>query len=233
MRADVADRAADARLLRIGPPGGLLLPGLFERLGQPVLGILDLDDAELAKLALIAYLAPWLAARTGRVTSAAAMLPFALIVGVVTGLVIAEPDLGTAIVIVVVALVLYFAAGARLAAFAALGAYAHRDTAFRTGWLVAAALVHASLVGAVWAAPPRPGLCGWIAVDPIGLIVLSVVSALFLAAAIYAVGYLRRENPRGGRAFVSCLLAFLAAAALVDVGQPLGPLGVGLEATTV
>lgn len=118
-------------------------------------------------------------------------------------------------------------------AFAALGAYAHKETAFRTGWLVAAALVHAGLAAAVWASPPAPVLRGWIAADPIGLIVLSVVSALFLAAAISAVGYLRRENPRGGRAFVSCLLAFLAAASLVALSQHLGVLWVGMEATTL
>ena len=118
-------------------------------------------------------------------------------------------------------------------AFAALGAYAHRETAFRTGWLVAGAVVHAGLVGAVWAAPPKPVLGGWIAADAMGLIVLSVVSSLFLMAAVYAVGYLRRENPRGGRAFVSCLLAFLAAASLVALSQHLGVLWVGMEATTL
>ncbi len=117
--------------------------------------------------------------------------------------------------------------------FAALGAYVHKETAFRTGWLVAAALVHTALVGAVWANPAKPVLGGWIAADPIGLIVLSVVSGLFLGAALYAVGYLRRENPRGGRAFVSCLLAFLAAASLVTLSQHLGVLWVGMEATTL
>lgn len=118
-------------------------------------------------------------------------------------------------------------------AFAALGAYAHRQIAFRTGWLVAAAVVHAGLVGGMWVVPAEPALGGWIAVDPIGLIVLSTVSGLFLMAAIYAVGYLRRENPRGGRAFVSCLLAFLAAASLVTLSQHLGVLWVGMETTTL
>jgi hydrogenase-4 component F len=118
-------------------------------------------------------------------------------------------------------------------AFAALGAYVHREVAFRTGWLVAAALVHVGLVGWVWTNPPAPVLDGWIAVDAMGLIVLSVVSGLFLVSAIYAVGYLRRENPRGGRAFVSCLLAFLASASVVTLSQHLGVLWVGMEATTL
>lgn len=118
-------------------------------------------------------------------------------------------------------------------AFAALGAYVHREVAFRTGWLVAAALVHAGLVAWVWVNPPPPVLGGWIAADAMGLIVLSVVSGLFLMSALYAVGYLRRENPRGGRAFVSCLLAFLASASLVTMSQHLGVLWVGMEATTL
>jgi hydrogenase-4 component F len=118
-------------------------------------------------------------------------------------------------------------------AFAALGAYAHRAVAFRTGWLVTAALVHAGLVAWVWANPPEAALGGWIAADALGLIVLTVVSGLFAMSAIYAVGYLRRENPRGGRAFVSCLLAFLASASLVTLSQHVGVLWVGMEATTL
>ena len=118
-------------------------------------------------------------------------------------------------------------------AFAALGAYAHKAVAFRTGWLVAAAAVHLGLVSWVWANPPAPVLDGWIAADAMGLIVLSVVSGVFLMSAVYAVGYLRRENPRGGRAFVSCLLAFLASASLVTLSQHLGVLWVGMEATTL
>ena len=82
------------------------------------------QPAELAKLGLIAYLAFWLAARRDRVTGAGATGPFAVLVAVVAGLVVAEPDLGTAIVIAVVALALYFAAGARLLAFAGIGALA-------------------------------------------------------------------------------------------------------------
>jgi cell division protein FtsW len=83
-----------------------------------------LQPAEIAKLGLIAYLAFWLGARRDRVTGAAATVPFALLVAGVTGLVVAEPDLGTAIVIGVVALALYFAAGARIVAFAGVGALA-------------------------------------------------------------------------------------------------------------
>ena len=82
------------------------------------------QPAEIAKLAVIVYLASWLAARRGRVTSPATLGTFCLLVAVVCGLIVAEPDLGTAIVVAVVALALFFAAGARLVTFAALGALA-------------------------------------------------------------------------------------------------------------
>ena len=118
-------------------------------------------------------------------------------------------------------------------AIAALGAYTHREAAFRTGWLVGTAVVHAGMVGTVWLTRPAPVLAGWLAVDELGLLVVTVLTVLFLAAAVYAVGYLRHENPRGGRAFVSCLLAFLAAASLVAMSQHLGVLWVGMEASTL
>ncbi len=118
-------------------------------------------------------------------------------------------------------------------ALGAVGAYVHRATVFRTGWLVGTAVVHAGLVAAAWATRPGPVLAGWFALDDLGLLVLTVVSALFLATALYAVGYLRHENVRGGPAFVSCLLAFLAAASLVTISHHLGILWVGMEATTL
>jgi hydrogenase-4 component F len=120
-----------------------------------------------------------------------------------------------------------------LPALGAIGAAVHRAEAFRTTWLVIIAALHVGLSGLAWARPPEPALGGWLALDAAGLLVLSVVSVLFAAGALYAVGYLRRENPRGGRAFVSCLLAFLAAASLVAMSQQLALLWVGLEATTL
>jgi cell division protein FtsW len=107
----------------------VLVPGIGTTAGgasrwlriSPVLG---LQPAELAKLALILYLASWLAARREQVGSASVMVPFTLLTAVLAGLVVAEPDLGTAIVIVLIALAVYFAAGARLVTFAALGALA-------------------------------------------------------------------------------------------------------------
>ena len=115
----------------------------------------------------------------------------------------------------------------------ALGAYLHRAEARRTAWLVSIASVHLVLVGLVWATPHPAVLSGWIAVDALGLIVLTLTSVLFFVAAIYTVGYLRRENPRGGRAFVSCVLAFLAAVSLAALSHHFAVLWIALEASTL
>lgn len=87
------------------------------------------QPSEIAKLALIVYLAYWLASRRDRIGAASTTLPFLVLLGTVTGLVVAEPDLGTAIVIGLVAFVVWFAAGARLTAFAAIGVLAVAATA--------------------------------------------------------------------------------------------------------
>ena len=59
------------------------------------------------------------------------------------------------------------------------------------------------------------------------------MSVLFLAIAHYAIGYLREENPRGGRAFATCMLGFLAAASLVALSHHFALLWIGLESTTL
>jgi cell division protein FtsW len=87
-----------------------------------ITSFVGVQPSEVAKLALIVYLAYWLAARRERVTTAATTVPFIVLVVLVTGLVIAEPDLGTAIVIGAVAFTIWFVAGARLVLFGALGA---------------------------------------------------------------------------------------------------------------
>ncbi len=83
-------------------------------------GPVGLQPGELAKLALIVYLAAWLGSRRDRVASLAVFGPFALVTVTMTALLVAEPDFGTAIVILAIAMAMYFAAGARLRVFGAL-----------------------------------------------------------------------------------------------------------------
>ena len=72
-----------------------------------------IHPAELAKLALIVYLAHWFAKRGTKVGGFwGGTIPFLLIAGPVIALVFKEPDLGTTIVITLTALTMWFVAGA-------------------------------------------------------------------------------------------------------------------------
>jgi cell division protein FtsW len=107
----------------------VLVPGVGARAGGaarwlrfgPLVGV---QPAELAKLAIILYLGTWLGARRAEIGSWRVTLPFLIVTATVAGLVVVEPDLGTALVVVAVALAMYFVAGARLREFAALGGLA-------------------------------------------------------------------------------------------------------------
>jgi hydrogenase-4 component F len=114
-------------------------------------------------------------------------------------------------------------------AMGAAGAYAGASR--RGVWLLAIAAIHLALVVAAWRTAPATALDGWLALDPLGLVVLAVVSGLFATIAVYSVGYLGRE--RVGRGFESWMLAFLATASLVAVSHHLALLWVGMEGTTL
>ena len=107
----------------------VLVPGIGTRVGGAsrwlrISSFAGLQPAELAKLALVLYLAFWLAAKGDQVGRWSVTVPFVGILSLVAALVVAEPDLGTAIVLVAVGLAMYFVAGARVAEFAALGGLA-------------------------------------------------------------------------------------------------------------
>jgi cell division protein FtsW len=73
------------------------------------------EPSELVKLGLIIYLSIWLTIKGERVRDfKACFVPFSLIVGMIALLLLKQPDLGTAIVIAVTALTIYFVAGASL-----------------------------------------------------------------------------------------------------------------------
>ena len=120
-----------------------------------------------------------------------------------------------------------------LPAVAAVLAYYARRAANRTALLLGAAGVHLVAVAGLWTTPRAVTLAGWLAVDGLGLIVLTLISILFVVVANYAVGWLRTRSAREGRVFVSGMLAFLAAASLVALSHHLALLWVGMEATTL
>lgn len=79
------------------------------------LGGLSLQPSELAKLALTIYLARFLERRAGLETSfRETFLPPVGVIGFLAMLVVLEPDLGTAMMLVIVGFVMLYAAGARL-----------------------------------------------------------------------------------------------------------------------
>jgi cell division protein FtsW len=71
------------------------------------------QPAELAALTVVMYMAAWLAAKQSKIRQLTyGLLPFALLVGAVAGLIILQPDLSTAALILVTATVMFFLAGA-------------------------------------------------------------------------------------------------------------------------
>jgi hydrogenase-4 component F len=120
-----------------------------------------------------------------------------------------------------------------LPALTGLLAYLSPRTRARSALLVGTAAAHSVGMAVLWAHPGQTALDGWLAVDALGLMVLSVLSLLFLAVSSYAVGFLKLDRPRGGALFVTCLLAFLAAATLVALAHHLALVWVGMEATTL
>ena len=84
------------------------------------------QPSEFAKLAAIIYISAWLASRGGTVKSfALGFVPFIFLVGLVSGLILIEPDTGTAMIVVLATASLFFIAGAsitHLGAMAGIGA---------------------------------------------------------------------------------------------------------------
>ena len=76
------------------------------------LGPLGVQPSELAKVAVILFMAALLERRMDRIDEVGySLLPIAVVVGAVVGLILLEPDLGTALCIVMIASVMVFAAG--------------------------------------------------------------------------------------------------------------------------
>ncbi|MGH8630402.1 MAG: FtsW/RodA/SpoVE family cell cycle protein, partial [Burkholderiales bacterium] len=97
----------------------VLLPGIGEeRNGASrwlVLGPISIQPSEFAKFAVVIYIAAWLASRGADIHRfSLGFVPFVLFLGIIGGLVIAEPDMGTTIIIFLVASTLFFVAGAPL-----------------------------------------------------------------------------------------------------------------------
>src|SRR5688500_14336039 len=91
---------------------------------------------------------------------------------------------------------------------AALIAFALSSARWRPHVVSAAGFTHVLMTFRLRTGQASPG--GWLAVDPLGQIILGVVSILFTLCSLYAIGYLRVRSERPNRIFTVCLLTFLA-----------------------
>ena len=110
-----------------------------------------------------------------------------------------------------------------LPAMAGLAAFIIRRDGPRRLLLLGTAIAHGAGVIIAWRMCPLRQFADWLVLDSLGLLFLSVTSALFLAAALYATGYLAREARTDHRdneegmlfsnapeaTFTCCLLLFL------------------------
>lgn len=103
---------------------GMLLVG-YETFGAErwVLASGSIQPSELAKFTVVVYIADWLSGKRDEIRDIQmGLLPFAILVGLVCGLVLAQNDLSTAVLIALVATAMFFTAGAHIGQLLASGA---------------------------------------------------------------------------------------------------------------
>ncbi|MBC7222748.1 MAG: FtsW/RodA/SpoVE family cell cycle protein [Anaerolineae bacterium] len=82
---------------------------------QFVVAGVSVQPSEFAKLAVVIYVADWLSSRGKQIRQINyGLIPFSVILGVVAGLILREPDLSTTLVVVATAGTMFFVAGAEL-----------------------------------------------------------------------------------------------------------------------
>jgi len=85
----------------------------------------SIQPGELTKLTMVVYVAAWLSSKGEQIRDVTyGLIPFAVLIGGVAGLIVVQPDVSTATLVVLTALAMFFFAGAdifQLAAGAAVG----------------------------------------------------------------------------------------------------------------
>ena len=94
-------------------------------------GELTIQPAEFAKLAVIIYLAAWLSSKGEDVRSfERGLLPFVIIIGGVSVLILLQPNLGTTLIILLITVTMFYVAGASIAQMMALAVTGFAALAF-------------------------------------------------------------------------------------------------------
>jgi len=90
----------------------LFLRGGEDQAQRWVLGN-SVQPSEIVKLAVIIYISAWLASKGEKIRQLTyGMVPFAILLGVVTGLIVLQPNFSTALLIIGTAVAMFFVAGA-------------------------------------------------------------------------------------------------------------------------
>lgn len=83
----------------------------------------SIQPGELAKPAVVIYLAAWLSSKGKQIRDVTyGVIPFAMLIGIIAGLLMMQPDLSMAILVMLTALVMFFFAGADIFQLAIGGA---------------------------------------------------------------------------------------------------------------
>jgi cell division protein FtsW len=73
----------------------------------------SIQPSEFSKLIIIVYVADWVSSKGERIKQVTyGLIPFAILIGVVAALIVSQPDISTAMIIVLTAVVMFFIAGA-------------------------------------------------------------------------------------------------------------------------
>jgi len=101
-------------------------------------------------------------------------------------------------------------------------------------WLLpVASVAHLVLTVLLLMHPEWTAASPWLKLDPLGRIILPMVSALFLACSFYSVGVLHYRHAQINRVFCVCLISFLSVMTLVVLSQHLGLMWVAIETLTL
>jgi len=98
----------------------VFIPGLGETYGSAKswvnLGIIDFQPAEVVKFTFLVYLAAWLEQKGqhGLKDVQYGLLPFLFALGTIAILILAQPDLGTLLIIIAMSIIVYFVAGGQI-----------------------------------------------------------------------------------------------------------------------
>lgn len=175
-------------------------------------GELTIQPAEFAKLAVIIYLAAWLASKGDSVRSFEhGLLPFVAIIGSVSVLIMLQPNLGTTLIILVITVTMFYVAGASIAQMAALAITGFASLAF----LATAAGYRADRLSAFFSAESDPQGNGFQTLQSLIAIGNGGIHGLGLGASRAKFFYIPESHTDGVFAIVGEELGLIATLAIL------------------